>query len=94
MLAARKSIPNQIVTIRPSEPSWINSNIKRNIRQRKRLYKKAKRTNTVNRWEQFKHKRNEVNALIRTAKFQYNVKLANDLKNNNDINSNKKKYNI
>ena len=80
MLAARESIPNKIVTIRPSELSWINSNIKRNIRQRKRLYKKAKRTNTVNRWEQFKHKRNEVNALIRTAKSQYNVKLANDLK--------------
>ena len=80
MLAARESIPNKIVTIRPSEPLWINSNIKRNIRQRKRLYKKAKRTNTVNRWERFKHKRNEVNALIRTAKSQYNVKLANDLK--------------
>ena len=88
MLAARESIPNKIVTIRPSELSWINSNIKRNIRQRKRLYKKAKRTNTVNRWEQFKHKRNEVNALIRTAKSQYNVKLAKDLKNN-DINSKK-----
>ena len=88
MLAARESVPNKIVTIRPSEPSWINSNVKRNIRQRKRLYKKAKRTNTVNRWEQFKHKRNEVNTLIRTAKSQYNVKLAYNLKNN-DINSKK-----
>ena len=74
MLAARDSIPNKTVIFRPSEPSWINSNIKRNIRQRKRLYKKAKRIDTG---EQFKRKRNDVNALIRTAKTKY--KLANDL---------------
>ena len=41
MQAASESIPNKTVTIRPSEPSWINSNIKRNIRQRKRLFKKG-----------------------------------------------------
>ena len=79
---ARDSIPNKTVIIRPSEPLWINPNIKRNIRQRKRLYKKAKRVDTRDIWEQFKRKRNEVNALIRTAKTQYNDKLASDLKTN------------
>ena len=44
--SAREAIPNKTVTIRPLEPQWINSNIKRNKRQRKRLYKKAKRLNT------------------------------------------------
>ena len=84
--SAREAIPNKTVTIRPLEPQWINSNIKRNIRQRKRLYKKAKRLNTNIIWDQFKHKRNEVNSLIRIAKIQYKDKLAHDLKAN-DTNS-------
>ena len=41
------SIPNMTVTIRPSEPEWINANIKTAIRQRKLLFKKAKRLNTA-----------------------------------------------
>ena len=93
MQAASESIPNKTVLftviIRPSEPSWINSNINRNIRQRKRLYKKAKRRNTNIIWDQFRHKRNEVNSLIRTAKLEYNDKLAHDLKTND---SNSKKW--
>ena len=86
MQAARESIPNKIVTIRPSEPSWINSSIKRNIRQRKRLYRKAKRINTNLIWERFKHKRNEVNSMIKTAKLQYKEKIAHELQTN-DFNS-------
>ena len=86
MQAARESIPNKIVTIRPSEPSWINSSIKRNIRQRKRLYRKAKRINTNLIWERFKHKRNEINSMIKTAKLQYKEKLAHELQTN-DSNS-------
>ena len=48
MSAARESLPNKIVTIRLPEHSWINSNIKTNVRQRGRLYKKAIRINAVN----------------------------------------------
>ena len=39
-------IPNRQVTIRPTEPPWITTLIKKHIRMRKRAYKKAKRTNT------------------------------------------------
>ena len=92
-LCQRPGIQYQIkVIIRPSEPSWINPNIKCNIRQRRRLYKKAKRVDTSDIWEKFKHKRNKVNALIRTAKTQYNDKLANDLKTNDS--SSKKWYKL
>ena len=58
--AAKHSIPNKTVTVRPSEPQWINSHIKREIRKRKRLFRKAKRKNTSTVWTKFKEKRNEV----------------------------------
>ena len=73
------AIPNKSVTIRPLEPLWINSQIKREIRKRKRLFRKAKRTNTAICWNKFK-------LMIREAKKQYNDKLINDLINT-DTNS-------
>ena len=82
--AAKESIPNKTVTIRPSEPQWINSQIKREIRKRKRLFRNAKRKNTYAHWNKFKQKRNEVAILIRDAKKQYKDKLANDLINSNN----------
>ena len=38
-------IPNKVITIRPSDPPWIATSIKRHIRKRKRAYKRAKQTN-------------------------------------------------
>ena len=83
--AAKESIPNKTVTIRPSEPQWINSQIKREIRKSKRLFRNAKRKNTYAHWNKFKQKRIEVTILIRdTKKKQYKDKLANDLINSNN----------
>ena len=58
--AAKESIPNKTVFIRPNKPEWINSNIKRQIRQRKRLFRRAKRINSQYAWYKFRRKRNEV----------------------------------
>ena len=80
--AAKVSIPNMTVTIRPSEPEWITANIKTAIRQRKRLFKKAKRLNTASAWNKFKTKRNQVTTLLREQKKQYFEKLAADLRRN------------
>ena len=41
---AKEFIPNRLITIRPSKPPWITTEIKRNIRKRKRAYRKAKST--------------------------------------------------
>ena len=82
--AAKESIPNKTVSIRPSEPQWINSQIKREIRKRKRLFRNAKPKNTYAHLNKFKQKRNEVTILIRDAKKQYKDKLANDLINSNN----------
>ena len=82
--AAEECIPNKNVIIRPSEPKWINSYIKNQIRQRHRMHKIAKRKHTVQSWHRFRQKRNEVTATIRQAKADYTKKLADDLLINNN----------
>ena len=51
---AKECIPNRHLRIKPSEPPWINSSIKRNIRKRKRAYRKVKKTNLESDWERLK----------------------------------------
>ena len=80
--AAKESIPNKTVKIRPNEPQWINSFFKRQIRQRKQLFRIAKRVKSEHAWTKFKQKRNSVTAIIRQAKKEYKDKLANELKHN------------
>lgn len=79
---AAECIPNKLIRIKPSEPSWITSNVKKYIRKRKRAYRKAKRTNTHQDWLKFKKLRNHTTQVIRDAKqkFYDNIaaKLASD----------------
>lgn len=77
---AKNNIPNKVVKIRPSDAPWMNNNIKKNIRIRKRLYKKAKRTQSQYYWHKFKKARNETILLIREAKSDYFSKLSKKLK--------------
>ena len=42
---AKQCIPNRLIKVNPTEHTWITSDIKRQIRKRKRLYKMAKRAN-------------------------------------------------
>ena len=76
--AAKESIPNKTVFIGPNDPEWINSNIKRQIRQLKRSFRRAKRINSHYAWYKFRRKRNEVIENIRQAKRNYYDKLALD----------------
>ena len=77
---SRECIPNKYIKIRPFEPPWLTALLKLKIRQRKRAYKKAKRTNLENHWSAFKILRNEATALIRSSKNQYFDGLAEKLK--------------
>ena len=76
-------IPNRQVTIRPTEPPWITTLIKKHIRMRKRAYKKAKRTNTQANWVKFRRLRNETTSMIRNSKKSYIDSLSNKLKSEN-----------
>ena len=48
-----------MITVRSSDPPWINGHIRRLIRKRKRAHKKAKRFNTPGNWRAFRKIRND-----------------------------------
>ena len=71
MELADQSIPKVNFTYRPNDKPWMNSNIRRTMRQRDRLYLKAKNKNTELSWSNYRNKRNEVVEMIRNAKKSY-----------------------
>ena len=73
-------IPNKGITIRPSDPPWITTSIKRHIRKRKRAFKRAKQTNLPILWTKFRNLRNRVTQLIRESKQSFNDSMATKLK--------------
>ena len=73
-------IPNKVITIRPSDPHWITTSIKRHIRKRKRAYKRAKLTNLPIHWTKFRNLRNRVTQLTRESKQSFNDSMATKLK--------------
>ena len=77
---ASQCIPNKHVRIRPLDPPWLSSTLKRQIRKRKRAYKRAKVTNFESHWKSFKKIRNKVTKLIRDSKQSHYDKIANKLK--------------
>ena len=80
---AKECIPNRCIKIKPSEPPWITTDIKRNIRKRKRAYKKVKRTNSESDWKKFKTLRNKVVQNIRDSKKLFYDKIAAKLTSEN-----------
>ncbi|MEW8542945.1 MAG: endonuclease/exonuclease/phosphatase family protein, partial [Candidatus Thiodiazotropha sp.] len=77
---AKQCIPNKLIKVHPTEPQWITNDIKRQIRKRKRLYKRAKGTNDPDLWRKFKKLRNETFDLIRKTKQLHIKNLADKLK--------------
>ena len=73
-------LPNKTVRIRPSDPPWITTAIRKLIRKRKRAYQKAKQINTPRLWNNFKKKRNKVIESIRQSKQQFLDQLSSKLK--------------
>ena len=77
---AEKHIPNKYVTVRNAEPMWLNSQLRRMIRKRKRLFNKAKRTKLSQDMNTYKQYRNEITNLIRKSKKSLIDEIANKLK--------------
>ena len=57
---AKECIPSRVVTTRPSDPPWITTTIKRYFRKRKRIFRKAKQTDSPHFWSKFRKIRNKV----------------------------------
>ena len=62
--AANKAIPNRYITVKKDNPPWITTRIKKYIRRKNGIHKKAKKTNTIGQWEKIRKIRNKCNKLI------------------------------
>ena len=80
---ATKTIPNKIVTSRPSDPPWMHNEIRKLIRLRKRHHSTAKRTDSQSNWAQYRKTRNLCINKIRNARQTYYGKVADNLKSGN-----------
>ena len=56
--AALSTIPNKLVQIRPNDKPWFNGFLRRLLRKKNRLYKRAKTLNTTYFWDKFRKARN------------------------------------
>ena len=79
---AKSTIPNKDIMIHPKQPLWLNTNVRKSIRRRKRAHKKAKQTNRPEHWARYRQLRNDSIRIVRDSKTDYYKKLGNDLKNN------------
>lgn len=79
---ASETIPNRIITIRNHDLPWITNEIKKLMRKRDRIRRKAKRTNNQNLWNTFKTYRNKVIDNLRAAKLKYHENLCQKIKSN------------
>ena len=65
---AEQFIPKVSFIIRPNDKPWMSTLIRKNMRQRDRLYHKAKNKNTEFHLSNYKNKRNQVVHMVRDAK--------------------------
>ena len=78
--AANTNIPNRVITVRKDNPPWLTSSIKRVIRRKNRLHKRAKRSNLPGHWERFRIARNKCNNLVSNAKITHYSKVSENIR--------------
>ena len=79
---AAETIPNRIITVRNGDLPWITTELRKLMRKRDRLRKKAKKKNSDYYWSKFKRIRNKVVDSLRAAKSTYHCKLCDKIKAN------------
>jgi len=84
--AINENIP-QTMSRATKELPWITRNIKRQMKQRKRLYNKAKHLQTAEAWQDYRTAKNNVTTLIRESHKNYQNKMFS-----NDSGINYKKF--
>ena len=82
---ATRNIPNKLIVVRTRDPPWMTSFIRRKIRKRRRLHKKAKKYNTPGLWANFRRIRNECVKLVKQAKSEFFEKQCDSL--NSEVDS-------
>ena len=69
--AAKQFIPNKLVTVRPRDKPWYNSDLRRLKRHVNRSHNRAKRTNTTLSWATFRKVRNSYIQNCRDAESRF-----------------------
>ena len=77
-----KYVPQKVIRNQKKLP-WINCDIKRCMKQRKRLYNRAKKTNKDEDWAAYRSARNEVNSKLESAHSSYCRRMFDDSFANN-----------
>ena len=80
--AARLTIPTKTVTIRHRDKPWVTADLKRQIRKRDRLFKKARNSQTNYDWERWRQQRNIATSMTRQLKKQHILKQVSTLLEN------------
>ena len=83
---ARTYIPNKVVKIRTKDKPWFNNKLRKLLRQKNKMHKNAKYTNSVVDWEHFRECRNKYTEHLRSSEKNYKNLLANKLNINTNIN--------
>jgi hypothetical protein len=81
-------IPSKIITVQKNQPQWLTSNIRKLIRKKNRIYRKARRSNSPSGWNKFRRIRNDVTKLVRKSKEEHKHNLIKKLINENSSCSN------
>ena len=87
---AQEHIPHKQCTIRTNDKPWMTNTTRRHIRKRRRIHKKAKRSNNETDWTLFRNQRNHVTSLIRQAKTDYHDRICKKI--NTDIDKTGKEW--
>ena len=72
---ATNNIPTRVVTIRPNDKPWFNSDLRREMRKKDRWGRSAIKKNSLAIYEKYRKQRNHVNNLKKTTKQQYYIDL-------------------
>ena len=82
---ARQFIPNKVIKVRPNDAPFYDNELRQMKRKVIRKYKAAKHSQNHDLWEAYKHCRNAYVDALRDAKEKHSLKMAADLRKNENI---------
>ena len=77
--AASIAIPKREITVRSTDKSWVTGELRRCIRRRERLFRRAKRTDCPSDWDKWRRQRSATTDLNKRLKRSYLIKQSQQL---------------
>ena len=93
MKNSQEVIPNTLVTVRPSDNPWFNSDLRKQLVRKNKAHSKAKHSNSATDCKEFRQLRNEYVESIRQAKSNFEEKKYFSLVTDENLNT-KRWWNI